>query len=161
MKAYVCVGVGASGKSTYANLLTKKNHLREINRDELRKRYSLQVLRREFSWHTWDFSHEQEITSMRYQELSKYCRVGTDIIVSDTNLVPAYREELIKFLESYGYSIEYLIFDVNLSTAIERDRQRVLTIGEEIIKKQYEQLLVAKIDLANQYHPVTFVKQEL
>ena len=60
-----------------------------------------------------------------------------NVIVDATNLRAKYINE---FVEEFKHEadIDFRIFDISLSKAIERDNARVAKVGEEVIKKMYE-----------------------
>lgn len=147
MKAIICVGISASGKSTYANEIKKQGYI-EINKDELRKQY-MEECGEIFSWKTYNFKKYEKTINKRYNLMIENS-VNSDIIISDTNLNKTKRDKLIKKLETLGFDVELKVFHISFIEAINRDRFRELSVGINVIAKQYENYCEQFID---QYFP--------
>lgn len=139
MKAIVCVGTSASGKSTFAESLVKSDATwREINRDSVR--FDI-ILNHERDWSKYKFNktNEQRVTEICNSLIEHNAHVGYNIIVSDTNLNARYRDALVNKLEGFGYEVEIKVFDVDLEEAYRRDKLRPNSVGCEVILKQWLQ----------------------
>lgn len=137
-KAIVCVGVSASGKSTFAKELCEKDSsFVEINRDWVR----FNVIAPGANWNTYKFrkQQEQEVTEICQQMIIRAYFDEQNVIVSDTNLNQKRRDELIKFLEDYDFEVEIKEFPISLEEAWSRDRIRENGVGHEVIYRQYQQ----------------------
>ena len=140
MKAYITVGISASGKSTFAEDLCKHSTLVEINRDNARIGL-VEMSGKEFSWKDWDWKHEQDVTKACNDNIKECANSRHSIIISDTNLNTGRRNALIKTLEDLGYEISIKEFPIELYEAIKRDSRRDNPVGESVIKKQYSHWL--------------------
>lgn len=145
MKAIVTVGVSGSGKTTWAKQFVKDNEtdLNQwsiVERDSIRDSVSRRMLGHPLSWRSWDMKLEPKVTLHQRISLEMAAKNGMNVIVSDTNLKKARRDELANFLEKLGFQVELMFFDVKLRDAIVRDRLRgELSVGEGVIRMQYKQ----------------------
>ena len=137
LKCILCVGISSSGKSTFAKDLLKKGWM-QIERD---------VIRRQMfgfkQWNEYKFNktNEERVTAVINQLLFDACVEEKNIVVSDTNLNPKYREALIAKLESYGYEVEIKDFPISYEEAIKRDTFREYSVGQKVIYQQWQQWL--------------------
>lgn len=139
MKAILTIGISCSGKSTWAESFTL-NHVGwiNINRDDIRFEYFCDGER---NWGKYKWKHEKAVTKMCNDDIHWATLKDMNIIVSDTNLNPKYRNLLIERLEDYGYDVEIKEFPVDLEEAYKRDRLRPNGVGQEVIYRQYLQWL--------------------
>ena len=137
MKAIVCVGISGSGKSTFAKDLLKKGWM-QIERD---------IIRRQMfgfkQWNEYKFNktNEERVTQHADALLYSFAKEGFNIVCSDTNLNPKYREALIAKLENYGYEVEIKDFPTSYEEAIKRDTFREYSVGQKVIYQQWQQWL--------------------
>jgi len=145
MKAIFTVGCSASGKSTWARDFCKITGSMEINRDNIR----IAILMDEGSitdpaylWTKWNFKREAEV-SKRADELIEFCvKNELDIVFSDTNLSAGRLNAQMKRMTDLGYEVEIKYFAVaDIDVLIKRDRMRVPSVGESVIRKQWLQWL--------------------
>lgn len=144
MKAIVTVGISGSGKSMFAAEWVAENEGSrvEINRDEIRgELYPFA------SWDEYKFSKEKErkVTEVARKKMVGAYNLGMDIIVSDTNLNPAFRNDLISFLTQLGYDVEIKEFDIGLEQCIKNDNGRVFSVGQDVIWRQWKQWIEYKV----------------
>lgn len=135
MKAYVTVGVSASGKTTFANELVTQG-FRDINRDYIR----FNIVCPGANWSNYKFNgkNENEVTRIHEQMIMESWSRGDNIVISDTNLNAGRRQNLIKTLEQLGYVVEIKEFHVAQETAFKRDRLRANGVGEGVIYRQFK-----------------------
>jgi len=134
MRCIVCVGISASGKTTWAEQFCRnRNDWVNINRDEIRFHGGTP------DWYNYKFKKSKEdiVTKTASKMISMACKAEKNIIISDTNLNVKRREALIETLETYGYEVEVKLFEVTLKEAIARDKQREGGVGEEVIYRQW------------------------
>lgn len=135
MKAIITVGISASGKSTFADEMVEQGWVK-IERD---------VIRRELfnfcQWSEYKFTRakEQKVTDVVDQKISSAASEGKNIIISDTNLNPKFRKELVDYLESLHFEVEIKPFPISLKDAWKRDQNRMYSVGRDVIYKQYKQ----------------------
>ena len=136
MKLILTVGISASGKTTWAE--SQKNIV-NINRDNIR----FSVVQPGSDWSTYKFNkkNEKRVTEIELEVAERAVRFEADIIVSNTNLNPKTREFWKKFAKEYGYEFEIEEFPIALEEAIKRDNLRQNGVGEQVIRKQYQQWL--------------------
>ncbi len=139
LKAIVCVGVSASGKSTWAEDLTRRHPSSwvEVNRDNIRFASGPK------DWNKYKFTkaNERNVTESVEKQIEEYAKLECNIVQSDTNLTKKYRDSLISLLESYGYEVEVKVFHISLEEAWKRDANRQGGVGHSIIYSQYEKYL--------------------
>lgn len=147
-KAYVTVGISASGKSTWAREKAKETDAQIIERDCIRKAMLIKAgISHDLDWSQWRYSWERDVTRTWDGLLESAILSNRDIIVSDTNLNEDRRAALIHTLSEAGFEVEEKVFDMPLQVAIRRDRSRGLrSVGQDVIMKQY-------VQFAQQYKP--------
>lgn len=137
MKAEILVGVSASGKTTYAMVMTD---YAIVCRDDIRFGHVMPNAR---GWKDYVFSNEneQKVTEIHKDQIDRCAELGQDLIVADTNLSKKSRRKLIKYLQEIGYEVELVIINLPLEDCIERDSLRgARSVGEGIIRQQWETL---------------------
>jgi predicted kinase len=135
MKAIVCVGPAASGKSTYSEALVRSDaRWVETNRDNLRWK-----ILGEKDWSKWKWSKEKKVSGIIDDDIRYTAENGWNLICSDTNLNPKYRNLLIDKLKGYGYTVEIKEFDVDLEELYRRDKLRENSVGFDVIYRQWLQ----------------------
>lgn len=141
-KAYVTVGISASGKSTWAREKAKETDAQIIERDCIRKAMLIKAgISHDLDWSKWRRGWERDVTITWEGLFESAIQSNRDIIVSDTNLNENRRAALIRTLTEAGFDVEERVFDIPLQTAIRRDRSRGLrSVGQDVIMKQYVQL---------------------
>lgn len=138
MKAIICIGVSASGKSTFAKEWVSEIAWPgriEINRDDIRFNY----VSPGSDWGTYKMTKKNESVVTEYVEemIRMTCYNKFDVIISDTNLNSKYRNQLIDKLQSLGYEVEIKEFPISLEEAWKRDSLRANGVGHSVIYKQY------------------------
>ena len=140
MKAIVTVGVSASGKTSFAESFLQEGDNKaswvNINRDDIR--WELLGVK---DWSKWNWKREKEVTSIQRASLAKAASEGKNVIVSDTNLNPKFRNDLLEYLHSLGYAtVTQKVFTVSFEEACKRDTARPNGVGYSVIAKQVEQM---------------------
>lgn len=139
MKAEICVGIPASGKTTYA----KKKCLEDsswvnVNRDDLRFSISGSKGWMDYKFKKWRESLITEIQSSLVEEAYK---AKKNVIISDTNLNSKTREKWKAFLTGLGYEVVIKEFPISLEEAWKRDAARPNGVGHSVIAEMYEKWL--------------------
>ena len=137
LECIVCVGVSASGKSTFAIEMQQKGWMR-LERDIIRRQM--------FHFKQWDEykfnkTNEDRVTAAAEALIENWAKAGFNIVCSDTNLNPYYRHALIAKLKSFGYEVEIKEFPVSYEEAIKRDTYREYSVGQAVIYQQWKQWL--------------------
>lgn len=143
MKAYVTVGVSASGKSSLAKKMMEEGKVQGIvERDQIRRNlFNFQ------QWSEYKFSRQKEsqVSDIHCAMIEGFASLGDcNIIVSDTNLNESHRNALIAFLESVGFEVEVIDCDVTWEEACRRDEQREFSVGRKVLYKQWQQWIEYK-----------------
>lgn len=143
MKAIITIGPSASGKSSWAENFKKleKDYWCIINRDDIRFD---RFCNGERNWQKYKWKHEKEVTKIQNELIKFEAENSNNIIISDTNLNPRYRNILVKNLKQLGYEIIIKEFNEDLETLFKRDKLRENGTGLEVIYKQYLQWLEYK-----------------
>ncbi|GAB2594179.1 phosphatase domain-containing protein [Spirosoma areae] len=148
-KVLILTGLSGSGKSTFARQFCSQtpNWLR-VNRDDLR-RSLLSVSLREY-WETWPDREKNRIETI-VNELQKTAILdglerGWHILIDNTNLKLSYLNEFRRLLAAHfdAVSISYQLLDVPVEECVRRDRERTDSVGEDVIRRQAEQVAVMK-----------------
>ncbi len=135
LKAVVCIGASASGKSTWAREFVAKNpEWVIVCRDDERTKLMGGTL----DWSKWNWKREKEVTAMHCSSLELAAANHQNVIVADTNLNIDHLKQLKERLRKLGYKdISYKIFDIDEAEAIRRDAARgSLAVGANVIKQQ-------------------------
>lgn len=126
----ILIGVPASGKSTWSKEFVRKNpSWVRINRDDYRF-----MLRNE---PTCEPKIEDMITGLFYGAVDAALSKKLNVIVDNTNLKRRYIDEMVEYVQ-YRADVEFMVFDVSLEEAIERDKKREKMVGEGVITKMYK-----------------------
>lgn len=135
MKAFITVGVSASGKTTWANELIRHGW-RDINRDWIR----FNLVKPGANWSNYKFNkaNENAVTEIQGKMIMESWTAGENIIISDTNLNAGTRQGLINKLEDIGYEVELKTFPITFELAIKRDNLRANGVGQEVIYRQFQ-----------------------
>lgn len=129
LKILVLIGVPASGKSTWAKEYVRNHsdYIR-VSRDEFRLMLkNAQICENKI---------EDMITALVELTIGNALSKKLNVLVDNTNLKAKYINAIIdKF--KYQADIDFRMFDISLSKAIERDNGRESKVGEGVIKKMY------------------------
>lgn len=129
LKILILIGIPASGKSTWSNDFIRKNpNYVRVNRDYFRL-----MLRNEQMCET---KIEGMISDLVTQTIHTALSKKLNVIVDNTNLKVKYIYAIIDEFK-HRADIDYQVFDISLNKAIERDKNRQQSVGEEVIKRMY------------------------
>ena len=124
------VGIPASGKSTWRETFLKENSKYVcVSRDDFRF-----MLRNEPMLTP---NGESMITDLVEATIKKSIDNGFGVIVDQTNVNIRYLDKMVSFCEKLG-DVTFIVFDIALDDAIERDKNRERSVGEEVIRRMYE-----------------------
>lgn len=135
MKAFLTVGISASGKSTWARERANSHASCDINRDWIR----FNIVAPGTTWTTYKFTkaREKEVTRIQEEMIMAAWGMGQDVTISDTNLSPKVRNRLTKLLTDVGYEVELKEFPVTFEEAYKRDNLRANGVGKDILYTQW------------------------
>lgn len=120
----------ASGKSTLAmKMLKEDGNAIRVNRDELRV----------MSIPKWTGRREKWIIAAEMGLCATAARMGLNIIVDDTNLMPADEERWKNVAKELQYEFHKIKLDVDIETCVDRDSRRLASarIGRPTIERQF------------------------
>lgn len=148
MKAIICVGISASGKSTFAKELVNEGWL-DVNRDDIRFNCFCDGVR---DWDLYKFTKDKEnrVTQVQESMVDAAHMVGQNVIISDTNINDKTRNFWINRLTGLGYNVEVKYFDIDLIEALQRDAKRHNGVGYKVITDQYRRYM--KLRHGDNYH---------
>lgn len=126
-KLLILRGIPGSGKSTFARNFIKDNSKEWVivNRDSIR----------DMLGDYWVPSREKLITCIEDDMVDAAICKGYNVILDATNIVKNKARARFEYL---GCEIEFKDFDIDLETAIERDKNRDRTVGAGIITNFYK-----------------------
>ena len=143
-KAFIYVGISASGKSTLAERhAIELTNTEIINRDDIRRSILEEQLKRKLFpgelWEKWKFNknNENKVTDIVNDKINKASLENKNIISSDTNLNVERRNNLKHKLEQLGYVVEFKFFDVDFEKAVKWDLYRADSVGKDVLYEQY------------------------
>ena len=166
IKFLLLVGISGSGKSTFAKRIFKKrpNNTLIVNRDSIRNMlfgYTEETAYLHYNLPKEEFYRREKQVSNISNMMIRDAILGKNeidtIVLDNTHLKMKY----IREYEYYNIPIEIKIFDIDLDTAINRDKNRARKVGEDVIKRQYEQFKTLLKKLENyQYTPKQIPKYD-
>lgn len=171
MKAIISVGLPGSGKSTLfagvrnsglraatgksipPNTTLFSGHYSIIlNRDDVREEMVGETgMNSYYSAENADVRAEMEktISDKLSDAVTVAANCNLDIVSTDTNINPFFREKLVERLTALGFSVEYYIFDIPLDVCLMRNYQRTgwKRLDESIIRSMYSRFVEAKASI--------------
>lgn len=130
LECIICIGVPASGKSTWSKEFIRKNpNYVRINRDDFRY-----MLRNESFCEP---KVEDAITSMFYHAIDTALARKMNIILDNTNVKRRYIDEFVTYVETRA-NVKFRVFDISLEEALDRDSKREKSVGVDVITRMYE-----------------------
>lgn len=136
-KMMLTVGASCSGKTTWAEQYCKDNpETVNINRDDIRFNAVTGGVR---DWRLYKFSRSNEtaVTGIARGMALDALAERKEIIISDTNLNEAYREEWKELADAAGYEYEEVPFYVPWRELVVRHQFRSNSISKSILWQQY------------------------
>ncbi|MDB5242008.1 MAG: 5-hydroxyl kinase [Spirosoma sp.] len=160
----ILTGLSGSGKSTFARQFCVQNpNWLRVNRDDLR-RSLLPVTLPEY-WQTWSDRDKNRIETL-VSELQKTAILdglarGWHVLIDNTNLKLGYFKEFRQLLTNHFDAVEvsYQLIDVSVNECIRRDKYRDDSVGEDVIRKQAEQLAMLKKNF--KFRPETVTRSDV
>lgn len=130
-KLLVHRGISASGKTTAARELVQHGWTR-ANRDDIRDT---------LHGGKWSRANEKIVVKVRDAIIIAGLEAGQNVVSDDTNLSDKVVEHLRQLAKRCGAQFEIRDFPIDLHTAIERDAKRVKSVGETVIRQQWNQFI--------------------
>lgn len=135
---YCLVGISGSGKTTLAREMIKYLDAVIISRDQMRNHLFGYTEETVHNYYLRDDVARKEKIITKHQDrlIESVLDDGVDVILDNTHLKLSYINELKKF----GVPIRFTLVDTDFETALERDQARLRHVGEDVIRRQFEQL---------------------
>lgn len=154
MRLILMCGISGSGKSALAQKLWAEDPLNRIivNRDTIRLSFGDPE-----TYYSSPYLNkmEKEVTFIQDTLIYNALSQGKTVIVDNTHLKNSY----IQDYTIWNVPIETIKVEEDLKTCIERDKNRSRTVGEDIIKRQFNQLKSLNIDY-DSLLPITLENNE-
>ncbi len=129
----VLSGIPASGKSTFARELLKKEpgRWKRVNRDSLRAMMDENV---------WSPENEKLVQEAKRWIVKRALNKGYNVILDDTNLSARHYNEACKIAKEVGdVTVIHKFFHISLKEAIKRDANRARSVTPPVIGKFYKE----------------------
>lgn len=135
MEIIFCVGIPASGKSTWSGEFVKNNtNYVRVCRDDYRYMF------KNVGWFEDEIRNDLEnlITKNVYRDTMNLIDLGFNVILDETNLNKKHLLDSIENFKSKGVDVKFKIFDITFEEAIIRDFNRDRRVGDKVIKAMYD-----------------------
>lgn len=126
--AVITIGVPGSGKTTWAE---QQKEFINLNLDDFREKLSGNAANKDVN---------KQAVDMRDAFLRRAAEKQQNVIISDANINPFFREKLESQLKQAGYTIRHKIFDISLDEAKIRNSKRERKVPEDVIEKMHNSL---------------------
>lgn len=144
-KIIILSGISGSGKTTWTkNKIQNSTNFVAISRDKLRELlFGYTESNVSVYYDLPNFKqNEKLVTTFQTTNIRQAIAQGFDIILDNTHLDKRYIDDMLQEFPQCDF--EFVLLDTNIDVAIQRDKTRNRYVGENIIRKQYEQLLKLK-----------------
>jgi len=126
--AVITIGIPGCGKSTWA---AQHPELTEVNLD---------LCREKICGDAGNQTVTPQAVVLHRHLIKQAAKSRLDLVVSDTNIHPVHRKQLISDLRSLGYNIKIIYFDVPPEVCIERNKLRDKQVPEHVIHRMHSQM---------------------
>lgn len=149
MKAYITIGLPASGKSTWSKDFCEKNSTTQniiirVNNDDIRN-----AIYAEKGHRNWSPKLESLVRMTSEMMITERAMAGHDVVIDNTHLNPKTLNETISLCERLGYVVETVDFrHISLDECIRRDslREGHNRVGEKVIRNMYNDYMKTPVD---------------
>jgi predicted kinase len=133
LEVKLLIGIPASSKSTWAkDFISKNRDWARVSRDEFRLMLkNAQVCEPKV---------ENMISKLMDNAIISALNSKLNVIVDNTNLKIEYINHFIELVK-HKADVDFQIFDIPLKTALERDANREMRVGDDIVKRMYNDYL--------------------
>lgn len=136
LKIIILVGCPAAGKTTWSKQFLAKNpNYVRVNRDDFR-----------FMLRNQPFCEdkiEKMINDLQMITIRECLNNRLNVIVDNTNLKESYINPIVRSF-NHRADIEFMLLDISYEKALERDNAREKKVGEEVLKRMFENYKVFK-----------------
>jgi shikimate kinase len=135
---YALIGIPGAGKSTIAQLMVRYTKTVIIGRDHLReKMFGYRPDNTQAFYDNPDRDKmEKIITAMQDVMIAEALRIDQDVIIDNTNL----DLKTINHFKKFNVPMKFVLVDVDLTEAIERDSHRISPVGADVITAAHQKL---------------------
>ncbi len=127
-KLILLIGIPASGKTTLAKKLINKGY-KPINADSIRA---------ELYGSEAEQGDPTKVFSIFFARLEDMMLAGKDIVVDNTNLKFAHRQEILTRAQKFSYSdVQLWVLDVPLDVCLQRNANRKRCVKEDILANMF------------------------
>lgn len=130
MKLVMMKGLQASGKSTYAKELVKRENYKRVNKDDLRAMVNDGK---------WSKERERDIVKIRDMMVDQWLKEKYNVVVDDTNFHRSHEANLRKIAQKHWAEFEVKYMDTDVFECIRRDAERLNGVGYKVIMDTYIQ----------------------
>ena len=134
MLALVTIGAPGAGKTTWVKRCLPPGTI-DLNLDDFRALVLGDAT---------DQSRIDEVLAHRDARLREAAIAGLDVVISDTNLSPAFRDALQSQLSDLGYAVQFMLFDTPLEVCLTRNAGRERQVPEHVIRRLHGQYLAQR-----------------
>lgn len=141
------IGVSGSGKSTFAKTFSVTGGVRVVSTDEIRGMlYGNEIVQK-------DGKRVFDVAYMSARCHLNHCR---NVIFDATNTTKTGREKLFDAMKHSDCRKVAVLFMTDLDTCIDRNAKRERVVPENVIRRQYHQLLADGNSIPEQFDEVMF-----
>ena len=137
---YVLIGPSGSGKSTFAADMKRRlgNSLEVISSDKIREQILGDAADQSFQNLVWKEVYFQLRDSLHNPLIE-------EVVIDATNVKTKDRNTMLKYIIDNGGLPQAIIFTTSQKECVARDASRQRTVGETVIKKQFNSLSVEEV----------------
>lgn len=128
-KVLIMRGLPASGKTTYAKELVKKEGYKRVNKDDIREMVDSSI-----------YSHDNErlVCEIRNAIIDLCLLDGKNVVVDDTNFNAKHIKDIRDIAKLHEAPVEIKTIDTPIEECITRDMLREKSVGASVIKAMYD-----------------------
>ena len=134
-KVIMVCGLPGTGKDTYIN--TKLNGLLMVSLDNIRDELKIK-----------NNDAQGKVSQTAKEKIKEYLRTKTNFIFNATNLSAHIRIKYLNLFKDYNFKVEIIFLETEYNKNLERDNQRVKSVGKKIIDELLTKIDIPEVDEA-------------